>query len=154
MSTYTSLTYHVVFSTKFREPTIAESWQEQLYSYVGGIIRGEKGHLIEIGGIEDHIHLLAGFKPTIAVSEMLQRIKGNSSKWINDENKTTKRFEWQPGYGAFTVSQSQIPTVRRYIQRQREHHKSVTFRDEFLAMLERHNITYDPRYVFETEHFG
>jgi REP element-mobilizing transposase RayT len=154
MSTYTSLTYHVVFSTKYREPTILESWQEQLYCYVGGIIRGEKGHLVEIGGIEDHIHLLAGFKPTIAVSEMLQRIKGNSSKWINDEHKTPKRFEWQPGYGAFTVSQSQIPTVRRYIQRQREHHKSVTFQDEFLAMLQRHNIKYDPQYVFETEHFG
>jgi REP element-mobilizing transposase RayT len=154
MSTYTSLTYHIVFSTKYRKLTISETLAEELYSYIGGIIRGEKGHLVEIGGIEDHIHILAGFKPTIAVSEMMQRIKGNSSKWVNDERKTKERFEWQSGYGAFTVSQSQIPTVRRYIQRQREHHKMVTFQDEFLAMLQRHNIDYEPKFAFETEHVG
>ncbi len=154
MSTYTSLTYHTVFSTKYRKRRIDESLREDLYSYIGGIIRGEKGNLLEIGGIEDHIHILAGFSPTIAVSDMLKRIKGNSSKWINDEKKTENRFEWQAGYGAFTVSQSQIPVVRQYIQRQDEHHKTLSFEDEFQAILKRHNIDYDPKYVFETEHVG
>lgn len=154
MSTYTSLTYHVIFSTKYRKPRIVESFKEDLYSYIGGIIRGEKGNLVQIGGVEDHIHILAGFSPTIAVSDMLKRIKGNSSKWINDERKTKSRFEWQAGYGAFTVSHSQIPIVRRYIHTQEEHHRKLTFKDEFLAILKRHNIEYDHKYVFEAEHVG
>ncbi len=154
MSTYTSLTYHVIFSTKYRKPHIVESVTEDVYSYIGGIIRGEKGSLLEIGGVEDHIHLLTGFRPTISVSDMLKLIKGKSSKWINEEGKTKSRFGWQAGYGAFTVSQSQIPIVRRYIQGQVEHHKTLSFKDEFLAILKRHNIEYDPKYVFETEHVG
>ncbi len=154
MSTYTSLTYHIIFSTKYRKPRIDAALRNELYPYIGGIIRGEKGRLIEIGGIADHLHILAGFHPTIAVSEMLQHVKGSSSKWINGEKKTRERFEWQAGYGAFTVSQSQVSTVRNYIQRQEEHHKKLSFQDEFLALLKRHNIEYDPRYVFETEHAG
>ncbi len=154
VSTYTSLTYHIVFSTKYRKLRIDESFKKDLYSYIGGIIRGEKGHLIEIGGMEDHVHILAGFSATIAVSEMLKRIKGNSSKWMNDENKTSNRFEWQAGYGAFTVSQSKVPIVTKYIRGQEEHHKQCTFEYEFLAILKRHKINYDPRHVFETEHVG
>ena len=154
MSTDTSLTYHIVFSTKYRKPRIEESFKEDLYSYIGGIIRGEQGHLIEIGGMEDHVHILAGFSATIAVSEMLKRIKGNSSKWMNDEKTTRNRFEWQAGYGAFTVSQSKVPIVTKYIRGQAEHHKQSTFEDEFLAMLKRHKINYDPKYVLETEHVG
>jgi putative transposase len=154
VSTYTSLTYHAVFSTKYRKPYIDESLREDLYRYIGGIMRGEKGSLLEIGGIEDHVHILAGFSPTISVSDMLKRIKGNSSKWINDEKKTPRRFQWQAGYGAFTVSQSQLSVVSQYIQGQDEHHKRLSFKEEFLAMLTRHNIDYDPMYVFETEHVG
>ena len=85
MSTYTSLTYHVIFSTKHRKPRIDAALRHDLFAYIGGIIRGEKGHLIEIGGTPDHVHILAGFHPTIDVSEMLQHIKGNSSKWVNSE---------------------------------------------------------------------
>jgi len=154
MSTYTSLTYHLIFSTKYRIPRIDEALKSELYAYIGGIIRGEKGELLEIGGIADHIHILAGFHPTKTVSAMLQHTKGSSSKWINEEKRPPERFEWQPGYGAFTVSQSQVPTVRRYIQQQEEHHRKQSFKDEFLAFLKRHNIDYDPKYVFETEHFG
>ena len=154
MGTYTSLTYHIVFSTKYRKRWIDNSFKDDLYSYIGGIIRGEKGSLIEIGGMEDHVHILAGFSAAIAVSEMLKRIKGNSSKWMNDTNKTGSRFEWQAGYGAFTVSQSQVPIVTKYVRGQEEHHKTRTFKDEFLAILKRHKINYDPKYVFETEHVG
>ena len=154
MSTYTSLTYHIIFSTKYRKPRIDVALRDDLFAYIGGIIRGEKGHLIEIGGTPDHVHILAGFHPTIAVSEMLQHIKGNSSKWINSEKRPRVKFEWQAGYGAFTVSMSQVPTVRKYIQTQEEHHSKLSFEDEFLAVLKRHNIDYDLRYVFETEHVG
>jgi putative transposase len=154
MSTYTSLTYHVIFSTKYRTPSIDAAWKGELYPYIGGIIRGEKGQLLEIGGTNDHVHILAGFHPTVAVSFMLQHIKGNSSKWVNDQKMARNRFEWQAGYGAFTVSQSQVPTVRQYIQQQEEHHKKQSFKDEFLDFLKRHNIDYDPKYVFETEHVG
>jgi REP element-mobilizing transposase RayT len=154
MSTFTSLTYHVIFSTKYRKPRIDATLRDELYGYIGGIIRGEKGHLIEIGGTVDHIHILAGFHPTIAVSEMLQHIKGNSSKWVNREKTPNVKFEWQAGYGAFTVSMSQVPTVRKYIQIQEEHHKKMSFEEEFLAVLKRHNIEYDLRYVFETDHVG
>jgi len=154
MSTYTSLTYHIIFSTKYRIPRIDADLRDDLYSYIGGIIRGEKGQLLEIGGIADHVHILAGFHPTVAVSFMLQHIKGSSSKWINDQKKPQMRFEWQAGYGAFTVSQSQVPTVRQYIQQQEKHHEKQGFKDEFLAILKRHNIDYDPKYVFETEHVG
>ncbi|MDA0838859.1 MAG: IS200/IS605 family transposase [Planctomycetota bacterium] len=154
MSTFTSLTYHVVFSTKYRKKRIEDAFKEDLYSYIGGIVRGENGHLIEIGGTADHIHVLAGFSPTIAVSEMVKRIKAKSSKWLNEEQKSLTKFNWQAGYGAFTVSQSQIQTVRRYIETQEEHHKKKTFEEEFISLLERHGITYDPKYVFETEHHG
>ena len=154
MSTYTSLTYHIIFSTKYRSPSIDPALTDDLYPYIGGIIRGEKGQLLEIGGTSDHLHILAGFHPAVAVSYMLQHIKGNSSKWINEQKVRPNRFEWQSGYGAFTVSQSQVPAVRQYIQQQEEHHRKQTFKDEFLAMLKRHQIEYDPKYVFESEHVG
>ena len=154
MSTYTSLTYHVIFSTKYRIPCIDEGLRNDLYAYIGGIIRGEKGQLLEAGGTADHIHILAGFQQTVAVSLMLQHITGSSSKWINDEKKPQQKFEWQAGYGAFTVSYSQVPAVRHYIQQQETHHQKRNFKDAFLAFLKRHNIDYDPRYVFETEHVG
>ncbi len=154
MSTFTNLTYHVVFSTKYRRNRIVEPFRDELYSYIGGIIRGEKGHLIEIGGMPDPIHLLAGFSPTIAVSDMLRRIKSKSSKWVNDNKKLVDRFEWQTGYGAFTVSQSQSPVVRRYLQRQAEHHRERSFRDEFIELLNRHGIEFEEKYLFEDEHVG
>jgi REP element-mobilizing transposase RayT len=104
MSTYTSLTCHFVFGTKFRMNRICPPFQQELYSYIGGIIRGERGHLIEIGGMPDHLHILAGIPPTIAVSDMRKRIKAKSSKWANEQDKLAERFEWQVGCGAFSVS--------------------------------------------------
>lgn len=154
MSTYTCLNYHVVFSTKYRKERIDDSSKDDLYSYIDGIIRGEKGCLIEIGGTADHVHILAGLSASISVSEMMKRIKGKSSKWVNEEKKAKPRFHWQEGYGAFTVSQSNIPSAQQYIQTQKEHHKTKTFEEEFILLLDRHRIVYDPKYVFETEHHG
>jgi putative transposase len=146
-STFTNLLYHTVFSTKDRLPTIHEGLRERLYEYIGGIIRGERGVLLEIGGIPDHVHLLMKLKSDMAVAEIVRLIKSNSSKWLNDSNGPTGRFEWQTGYGAFSVSESQVRKVRKYIQDQESHHAKVSFRDELIALLEKHGIEYDERYL-------
>ncbi len=151
MSTFTNLLFHIVYSTKFRKPTIEKAWQDELYGYVGGIIRENKGSLICMGGVKDHVHLLAKLSPTIAISDMLRLIKTNSSKMVNERIRPKTTFEWQVGYGAFSVSESQVGKVKDYILNQEEHHRHRTFQEEFIAMLERHQIKFDPKYVFEQE---
>jgi REP element-mobilizing transposase RayT len=147
--TYTNLLYHFVFSTKNRIPLISENVQQDLYSYIGGIVRGEGGTLLEIGGISDHVHLLAKLKPTKSISEILNRIKSKSSKWMNEEKMKTRKFGWQDGYGAFSVSESQIASVRRYIRSQEQHHQRQSFQDEFRALLEKQGIEYEERYLWD-----
>src|SRR5262245_22198501 len=138
---YTNLLYHIVYATKERRPLIDLEFQPRLYEYLGGTIRGLKATSLEIGGIEDHVHILAKLPPTIAISEFLEKLKANSSKWA----KSVRRgFGWQDGYSAFTVSESQVERVRNYIRNQREHHKKVSFRDELIALLEAHGVAYDP----------
>ena len=139
--TSTKLIYHIVFSTKERVPLITAEIRDRLYPYLGGVIRGEKGSLMEIGGITDHVHILARFGAAVAVSEMIKRIKGNSSHWLSQELGVW--FAWQTGYGAFTVSESQVAAVRKYIQRQEEHHKRVSFKDELISLLRKHRIEFD-----------
>ena len=154
MGTFTKLTYHVVFSTKYRHPLIRGPFQKRLYEYIGGIIRAQDGHLIEVGGIEDHIHLLASLSPKKSISDAIREIKANASKWSNELSDVTSRFEWQKGYGAFTVSYSQIESVCNYIQNQHEHHKTKTFEEEYIAFLKSHNIVYNRQYLFEAELHG
>lgn len=144
-STFTNLLYHVVFSTKNRTPSIRAELREPLYEYMGGILRGEGGILLEIGGVSDHVHLLARMKTDVAVARIIQLVKGRSSKWVNAEKRLDHRFEWQEGYGAFSVSASHVERVRRYIRDQERHHRRTTFRDELIALLDRHGITYDER---------
>ena len=115
------------------------------------IIRGQKGTLLKIGGVEDHVHLLAKLSPNTCISDTLRNIKANSSKWINQRPSKIHRFEWQTGYAAFSVSESQIPLLTKYIGNQTKHHRTKTFEQEFLAILKKHNISYDPKYVFERE---
>jgi REP element-mobilizing transposase RayT len=148
-STYTNLLYHILFSTKNREPSIKGELKEELYRYVGGIIRAEGGVCIEIGGIEDHVHILAKLKPAISVAEMLKLIKANSSKWVNDHKVVNRSFGWQIGYAAFTVSESQVEPVRHYIRNQEQHHRKQSYQEEVIALLERHGIEYDPRYLWD-----
>ena len=154
MGTYSKLTCHIVFSTKYRKPVIREPFPERLYEYVGGTIRGLKGTLIEIGGVEDHVHILAALTPTIAVATAVRDIKANASKWANEVPEMKSRFEWQKGYGAFTVSYSQIEGVREYIKNQQEHHKTNSFEEEYVRFLERHDIEFERQYLFEAEHHG
>jgi len=148
-ATLTNLLYHVVFSTKLRVPLITESLEAELYRYMGGIIRGEGGILLEIGGMSDHVHLLVKLKPTVAVADMLRVLKANSSKWVNEEKWHLQKFGWQDGYAAFTVSQSQVLQVRRYIRNQKHHPHKADFQSELKALLERHGVEYDERYVWD-----
>ena len=147
--TYTNLLYHLVFSTKNRIALVTAGIREDLYKYIGGIVRGEKGKLLEIGGMPDHVHLLVKLRPTITVSEMLNRIKAKSSKWINEEKAKLRKFGWQEGYAAFSVSESQVGRVRAYIRDQELHHKRQSFQDEFRALLDKHSIEYEERYLWD-----
>ena len=154
MGSYTKLIYHVVFSTIFRQPLISNDIRDQLYEYTGGAIRNQSGHLLEIGGIEDHIHLLLSIPPTKSVSNFIRDLKSGVSKWINDTELTKQEFRWQKGYGAFTVSYSQAEDVRRYLQSQEEHHRKLTFQEEYILLLKRHEIEFEDRFLFEAEHHG
>jgi len=147
--TYTNLLYHLIFSTKNREKFIHEPLKTELYKYIGGIIRGEGGVLIEIGGMPEHLHLTAKFKPSVSVSDMLQKIKGNSSKWVNERPDRRARCGWQDGYGASSVSESQLSKANDYIRQQEEHHRRKTFKEEFIEFLERHGVEYDERYIWD-----
>ena len=147
-SSYTNLLYHVVFSTKNRQPFLQHELQEELYRYIGGILRSEGGIQVEIGGVPDHVHILMRLKPTQQVSQVLNKIKANSSKWINDHQKVPTKFVWQEGYGAFSVSESQVDSVRGYIQNQAEHHRRRTFREELEALLERYGVVFDPEQLW------
>ena len=145
---YTNLLYHLVFSTKGRIPLITDEIREPLYQYIGGIVRSEGGALLEIGGIEDHIHLLVRLKPTLALSDAVRLIKSNSSKWLND-GSYVRDFRWQTGYGAFTVSKSMMESVRRYIRNQPEHHRKQTFKAEFVDLLKLNNVDYNKKYLWD-----
>ena len=127
-SAYSNLIYHLIFSTKHREPLITPQLQKELYPYIAGILQGQESHLLEIGGIHNHVHLLIRLDPVISVSEIVRLVKANSSKWANERSTRDGRFGWQRGYGAFTVSVSQLNAVRQYVINQEEHHRSRTFR--------------------------
>ena len=145
--TYTNLLYHIVFSTRERRPLITREKQARLYEYVGGIVRGLGGISLAIGGIEDHLHLLAKLRPDKALSSVLRDLKANSSGWMHDVFPEVRDFSWQNGYGAFTVSASQIPYVEKYILNQEIHHRKRSFRDEFVEMLIV-KIEFDQRFLW------
>lgn len=147
-STLTNLLYHIVFSTKNREPIINKPIRADLYKYIGCIIRGEGGTLLEIGGMPDHLHLVVRFKAEPSVATMVKIIKSKSSKWLNEQPKRPGRFEWQRGYAAFTVSVSQLEPVRSYVRNQEQHHRRKTFQEELRLMLEKHGVEYDERYLW------
>ncbi len=145
--TYTKLYYHIVFSTKNRQRFISPTIEEDLHKYISGILRNLGGASVEINGDEDHIHLLAILPPRIAVSDALRTIKANSSGWIHRE-KNLPVFGWQDGFAAFTVSKSQIEPVCQYIRDRKAHHAKGDFKSELIALLERHDVEYDERYLW------
>ena len=147
--TFSKLIYHVIFGTKHREPLITPALREELYRYVAGIVRGQDGVLFEIGGVPDHVHVVVQIRPDTAVAEMVRLIKANSSKWANERPDSPGRFSWQRGYGAFTVSLSQLEGVREYVRNQEQHHRRRTFQEEFVEFLNRHGIEFDERYLWD-----
>jgi len=144
---YTNLLYHIVFSTKDRRPLITPEYEVRLYDYLGGTIRKVGGISLELNGTEDHVHLLAKLRPDCALSDVLRDLKANATGWMHDAFPALKNFSWQRGYGAFTVSQSHVEAVRRYIARQKEHHQKISFRDEFIQFLQENGIEYDERFI-------
>jgi REP element-mobilizing transposase RayT len=144
---YTNLLYHIIFSTKERRPLITDAYESRLYDYIGGTIRGLGGISLELNGTSDHVHLLAKLRPDKAVSDVLRELKANASGRMHDVFPEAKDFSWQRGYGAFTVSQSNVDEVRGYIPRQKVHHKKVSFRDEFIQFLKANGLEYDERYL-------
>jgi len=147
--TYTKLYYHIVFSTKNRGRFITTAIEDELHKYIAGIVRGIGGICIEINGILDHVHILAILPPKIAVSDALREIKANSSKWVHESKTDLAKFGWQDGYAAFTVSQSQVDSVRQYIRAQKMHHAERDFKAEMLELLARHDVEYDERYLWD-----
>jgi len=148
-NTFTSLRYHIVFSTKHRKRWLAPEIEQRVWDYLGGVAKRNEMQPLAVGGIEDHIHLLLGIPPTLAVSEAVKQIKGGSSKWTHETFPNLTGFGWQDGYSAFTVSRSQLEITEAYIRNQREHHREKTFEEEYLALLQRHGVSFDLRHVFD-----
>ncbi|MGH9520958.1 MAG: IS200/IS605 family transposase [Terriglobales bacterium] len=144
--TYVSTFVHCVFSTKNRVHGIPPAVQPDLWAYIGGIARANAAKAMAVGGTDNHVHVLLSVPSIMSVARAVQLIKGGSSKWLHDEHKLT--CEWQEGYGAFTVGMSQVPRTIKYISSQPEHHHTLSFEDEFVAFLKKHDIAYDPKFVF------
>lgn len=145
--TYCSSLYHCVFSTRDRRKLIASKLQPDLWAYMGGIAREHEMKALIIGGTDDHVHLLLSLPSTKPIAKAMQEIKSSSSKWMREQCRV-KDFAWQEGYGAFSISQSLISVTLQYIANQQEHHKKHDYQEEFLAILKKHQIEYDPRYVW------
>ena len=132
-----------------RQNLIQKNWKEELYKYICGIVNGKEQKVYAIGGVADHIHILLSIKPNVALSDLVRDIKANSSKWINEKGFVKGKFMWQEGFGAFSYSQSQLDTIIAYINNQEHHHRKKTFRDEYLELLEKFNVGYDEKYLFD-----
>ena len=146
-SSYCNLLYHIVFSTKGREPWLTHAIRPRVHQYLGGAVRDEKGIALIVNGTDDHVHILAKLRQDKAISKLIGELKANSSGWISRTFKEAAGFAWQEGYGAFSVSESQVPTVRHYIERQEEHHRSVSFLEELKVLLKKQGLPFDERYL-------
>jgi putative transposase len=146
---YLSLLVHFIWSTAGREPWIGLDWQNDLYGYVGGVMKKKNARLISAGGMYDHIHLYASLPSTVSIADFVNAVKSNSSRWVHESFPNRKGFAWQEGYGAFSVSKSEEKKVIRYIHSQRDHHSKRSFKEEFLDFLIRYEIEYDERYLWD-----
>lgn len=147
--TFTNMLTHAVFSTKDRAPLLNAELTEKLFPYMIGILRELKAKTLAINGVADHVHLLFVLPPSLSIADAMRILKTNSSRWVHETSATGRRFSWQSGYGAFSVSQSYVVDVVEYIRGQEEHHRKRTFQEEFVVFLEKHGIEYDERYIWE-----
>ena len=148
-NTYTQILVQIVFAVKGRQNLISEKHRDQVEKYISGIVSNKKSKPLAIYCNPDHCHILIGLHPSVSISEMARDIKANSSKWMNKNKWVMGKFAWQEGYGAFTYSRSQLNQVVQYIRNQPEHHRRKTFREEYIDFLEKFDIEYDDKYVFE-----
>ena len=148
-NTYTQLYIQCIFAPKFRAAMLQPQWDERLRTYISTIAKTNGHKVIAINNMPDHLHLFVGLNPKQSISEMMRIIKGDSSEWINNEKLTGRKFQWQEGYGAFSYSRSQLDAVAKYVMNQREHHRKITFLDEYKNMLEKFEVEYDERYIFK-----
>jgi putative transposase len=140
---------HIVFSTKYREHLIRPSIENELYSYIGGICNNLECYPVQVGGFTDHIHILCLLSKKIALMKLLEEVKSHSSKWVKTKEIDLQHFYWQNGYGAFSVNPAQIEVVKNYILRQKEHHSKKTFQVEFKGFLDKYQVEYDEKYVWD-----
>jgi putative transposase len=148
-NTYTQLHIQFIFAVKYRAAMIQPSWKESLHRFVTGIFQKNNHKMLQVNSMPDHIHILIGLRPEQSISSIIQNVKTESSKWINNQKLTTGKFGWQDGYGAFSYSKSHLPRVIRYIQQQEQHHRKQTFIQEYKSFLESFGIEYDERYIFK-----
>lgn len=148
-NTYTQLYIHCVFAVKYRAAMLQTQWDERLRLYISATVQNNGHKMLAINNVSDHLHFLVGLNPNQSISEMMRLVKGDSGEWINKEKLTASKFHWQEGYGAFSYSKTQVDAVVKYIANQQEHHKKVTFLDEYKSMLDKSGIIYDEKYIFK-----
>jgi len=148
-NTYTQIHIHSVFAVQNRLCVISKSWQDELYKYISGIVKANGHKLLTINGMPDHVHVLFGMRPTQSLSDLMQDIKGSSSKWINEKGFVAGKFSWQEGYGSFSYAKSELSNVIYYIENQQQHHIIKTFNEEYKMLLQEFDIDYDEKYIFK-----
>lgn len=148
-NTFTQIYIHSIFAVKGRSNLIGKDWEDELYKYITGIVQNNGHKLLAIGGMPDHLHVFIGMKPVQSLSDLMQAVKGSSSKWINEKRFIRTKFSWQEGYGGFSYAHSQLDSVIGYINTQKEHHRKRSFRAEYLEFLDKFQVDYNPKYIFD-----
>ena len=148
-NTYSQIYLQIVISVNGRQNLLHKSWRKKLFTYMAGIVNSKNHKCITINGVADHVHLFIGLIPSEAISDLVRDVKNNSSNFINDNKLVNGKFSWQAGYGVFSYSQSNISNVFQYISNQEEHHKSISFKDEYVKFLNEYQISYQDKYLFE-----
>ncbi len=148
-NSYSQISIQVVFAVKHRRHVIVQPWRDELHKYISGIIRTEGAKPLATGGWKDHVHIFFGLPPASRISDLVGAVKASSSRWINQQKLVAGHFEWQSGYGAFSYARSQRDTVIRYIMEQEAHHEKITFKEEYIRLLDEFEVAWDEKYVFE-----
>jgi REP element-mobilizing transposase RayT len=147
-NTYTQIHLHIIFAVQNRLSLIQDSWAERLYQYITGIVQTNSHKMIIVNGMPDHLHIVIGMRPSQSLSDLVQDIKGGSSKWINDNQLVKGKFQWQESYGAFSYNKSLLPKLIEYVKNQKKHHQKKTFLQEYKEFLDLFEVAYDERYIF------
>lgn len=147
-NTYTQLYIHIVFAVKYREAIIHKDWEDRLHLYIIAILQNNGHKALAVNSAFDHVHILIGLNPKQSISDIMRLVKGDSSEWINKEKLTKRKFQWQEGYGAFSIGRSHLDTAIKYILNQKEHHQKTSFPEEYLKTLKDNYISFDEKYIF------